>query len=199
MKRSYLLTQILLRLSVTILSLLTPLFLITGTIYASNHETSLNPCPPGSDSALCKTIDLEFASVIGNLIQFIFVIAVVLALGFLVFGGIKWITSGGDKGNVESARGTIIAAIIGLIIVFLAYVILNLVLTFLTGEGIGSLTIPYLADISDSPPANAQTLDQNTNSSITQDSYENSISPSNVSQSHSSPPSPSMTKGGIGY
>ena len=144
MKEDNLLTRFLIRTSISILTILTPLFLFTGTIYASNHETSLDPCPEGSTLAMCQSSDLEFAGVIGNLIQFIFVIAVILALGFLVFGGIKWITSGGDKGNVEAARGTIIAAIIGLIIVFLAYVILNLVLTFLTGEGIDQVTIPTL-------------------------------------------------------
>jgi len=101
-----------------------------------------DPCSADPKPDFC--ISPGIGPVVGFVIQFIFVIAVLLALGFLVYGGIKWITSGGDKSNVETARGTIIAAIIGLIIVFLAYVILNLVLQFLTGGGIGDIEIPSL-------------------------------------------------------
>lgn len=87
--------------------------------------------------------DTTFGTVFGNLINFIFVFAVVLALGFLIFGGIRWITSGGDKAGVESARNTIIAAIVGLVVIVLAYFILNLlVLPFLGFEnGFSDLTV----------------------------------------------------------
>ncbi|MBI2442553.1 MAG: hypothetical protein HYV40_01435 [Candidatus Levybacteria bacterium] len=108
-------------------------------------QESINPCAEGNaDLSLCKTSTLPFGTAFGTIIQFLFVIAVILALGFLVYGGIRWITSGGDKGGVETARNTIIAAIVGLILVFLAYVILNLVLLFLTGKGLGEVTIPNL-------------------------------------------------------
>jgi hypothetical protein len=57
--------------------------------------------------------------------------AIILALGFLVYGGITWITSGGDKTKVESARKTLIYAIVGLAIVFLSFAIIGLVGAFL--------------------------------------------------------------------
>ena len=100
--------------------------------------------PENADLATCKASSLDIGTSLATIIQFLFVVAVILALGFLIYGGIRWITSGGDKAGVETARNTIIAAIIGLIVVFLAYVIINLVLTFLTGNGIGSITIPQL-------------------------------------------------------
>ena len=59
-----------------------------------------------------------------------------LTLVFLIVGGIKWVVSGGDKAKVESARGTIIAAIIGLIIVFLSFFIIQILFNLF---GIGSI------------------------------------------------------------
>ena len=79
----------------------------------------------------------------GFVVTIAFVIAVLIALFFLLWGGIKWITSGGDKTGVEAARNQIIAAIIGLIIVFLSFFILNLVLG-LFGLSLLDLKLPTL-------------------------------------------------------
>ena len=60
-------------------------------------------------------------------------VLIIAALAFffmLILGGIKWITSGGDKGRVESARSQITAALIGLVIVFAAWAILGIVENF---------------------------------------------------------------------
>ena len=96
--------------------------------------TSIDPCINApADSVLfgaCAGKTLGLGQVLGFVIGIAFVLAVLISLFFLVWGGIKWITSGGDKGGVENARNQIIAAIIGLIIVFLAFFILNLVLGF---------------------------------------------------------------------
>lgn len=52
-------------------------------------------------------------------------VAIILALGFLVYGGLNWIMSEGDKTKVESARKTIIYAIIGLMICFLSFFVIQ--------------------------------------------------------------------------
>lgn len=98
----------------------------------------------GQFNRLCALTSGNFGSVIGAAITLLFVIAVIVALGFLVWGGLKWILSGGDKSAVESARNTIVAAIVGLVIVFLSYFILNLVLTFFLGNGLSNLAIPNI-------------------------------------------------------
>lgn len=67
--------------------------------------------------------------VIGNLLNIIFIGVVLIALIFLIYGGIKWITSGGDKAGVEAARNMIVAALVGLVIAFLSYFILQFVFT----------------------------------------------------------------------
>ena len=59
------------------------------------------------------------------------VIAAVLVFFYLIWGGIEWITSGGDKGKTESARNKITSAVIGLIVIASSYAVLTLALNFL--------------------------------------------------------------------
>lgn len=92
---------------------------------------------------LCK-FGLNPSMTIQNIIVFFVVLAVIIALLYLVYGGIKWITSRGEKTEVEAARNHIIAAIVGLIVVFLAVFIVTIVLGVL-GITLGQLEIPKLA------------------------------------------------------
>jgi multisubunit Na+/H+ antiporter MnhB subunit len=50
----------------------------------------------------------------------------------LIIGGIRYTVSAGDSGNVTAAKSTIMYAIIGLIVAFLAFAIVNWVLKALT-------------------------------------------------------------------
>lgn len=81
------------------------------------------------------------------IINLLFTVGIVVAVAFLIYGGIKWILSGGDKSAVEAARNHIIAAIVGLIIVVGAYFIINVVFTLLTGNSFtfSNLCIPSLS------------------------------------------------------
>lgn len=83
-------------------------------------------------------------SVEGMVSGFIKLILVVAGLAFffiLVIGGVKWIISGGDKAHTEGARNQITAALVGLVIVFSAWAILQLINTFF-GVNILELTLP---------------------------------------------------------
>lgn len=62
-----------------------------------------------------------------NIILLTYVIMTLIALLFLIFGGIKYVTSGGDKTKVQGARNTLVYALIGLVIIFLSYFIINLI------------------------------------------------------------------------
>lgn len=64
---------------------------------------------------------------IGFAVQILFIVAGLVAFVYLLLGGIKWITSGGDKGQVEAARNQIIQALIGLVVVFLAWGLIVLI------------------------------------------------------------------------
>lgn len=82
------------------------------------------------------------------LVTLLLVVGIVIAVVFLIYGGIKWILSGGDSKQVEGARNHIVAAIIGLIIVVGAFFILTVVFTIITGSpfDIGKLCIPSLVN-----------------------------------------------------
>ncbi len=140
--------------TIGIISGLTTPFFFAAAVFAqaatpttapgSGVGTAISPCPPGDNpfSKLCSFAKPEsFGQILGTVITIAFIIAVLIALAFLILGGMKWITSGGDKSGVEGARNQIIAAIIGLIIVFLAYFILNLVLG-LFGLSLFDLKLP---------------------------------------------------------
>lgn len=66
---------------------------------------------------------------IAKIINIISVIVAVVAVVMIIFGGFKYITSGGDSGNVTGAKNTILYAIIGLVVVALAQFIVKFVLT----------------------------------------------------------------------
>lgn len=73
-----------------------------------------------------------------NLITLGFIIASIALLFVLLIGGIEWITSGGDKSKVESARGRLTSALIGFLIVGSIFAIISVVENLL---GIDILTI----------------------------------------------------------
>ncbi len=60
-----------------------------------------------------------------------------LVFVFLIWGGIEWLTAGGDKSKTESARQKITNAIIGLAIVAAAFAI-SAILSRFFGVGVGT-------------------------------------------------------------
>lgn len=101
-------------------------------------------CDSGPFQTVCQLTGNRFGSAFGQVITFAFILAIMIALAFLIWGGIKWVTSGGEKAGVEEARNHVIAAVVGLIIVFLSYFIINLIVYFFTGESLNTIQIPQL-------------------------------------------------------
>lgn len=81
--------------------------------------------------------------VVETILKVILVVAAIVSFIYLVIGGIKWITSGGDKEGTQKAQGTITAALIGLVIVFAAWALIRLLESFF-GIKIFTLTIPSI-------------------------------------------------------
>lgn len=70
--------------------------------------------------------DLTIGNIVGWLIGLVFIISSLIFFFILVFGGVKWITSGGDEKKVAAARASITSALVGLAIVFAAWAIMTL-------------------------------------------------------------------------
>lgn len=64
-----------------------------------------------------------------GIINTILILAAVIALGFIVYGGFMYITARGDEQAVEAAKGSITNAVIGLVVLGIAAAIVQFVLT----------------------------------------------------------------------
>src|SRR5690606_17510938 len=107
-----------------------------------------NAIVPGESEAPLVSIGSQ--ATINTVVRWVIIVLVavgiIAALIWLIIGAIKWIVSGGDKEKVATARGQIIAAIIGLVVLLLAVVILNFVMGLLGAGNILDPKIPSLAD-----------------------------------------------------
>ena len=91
----------------------------------SNLDADLNGgCNPGDPSEGTEKIQ----SIVTLIVNIFSVIVGIVAVIMIIYGGFKYITSGGDSGNITSAKNTIIYAIIGLVIVALAQFLVQFVL-----------------------------------------------------------------------
>lgn len=77
------------------------------------------------ESGTADTVNDLIADVINIFSLVVGVVSVIM----IIIGGLKYITSGGESGNITGAKNTILYAIIGLVVVALAQVIVKFVLT----------------------------------------------------------------------
>lgn len=65
--------------------------------------------------------------VFGDLISVVLSLAGVVLFIMLIYGGFKYLTAGGDPKALEGAKGTLSHAILGLIVLVLAFIILKVI------------------------------------------------------------------------
>jgi len=142
---------------------------LLGIIYASfvylfTSVVSFAQAPTATPTPISLAVDdpsgigsIPTQNLFQFIVNFLFAIGFILALIFLIWGGIKWIFTRGDKTKVEEARNHIQAAIVGLIFVIAAFVIINIVVQLLTGRGFESfLNLPTLKGTSVPTPTGTQ-------------------------------------------
>jgi len=56
--------------------------------------------------------------------------AIIVCLFMLILGGFGWMTSEGDKQKVAQARQRLTMSIVGLIVIFLSFMIINIIYVF---------------------------------------------------------------------
>lgn len=77
----------------------------------------------------------------------------ILAVIMIIFSGIRYITAHGDKGQVESAKNTLIYSIVGLVVAIIAYAIVSWVTGLFSsgssaaGSGASSYVLPVVENI----------------------------------------------------
>jgi hypothetical protein len=91
---------------------------------------------PALDSGLQEIRGDEFLSrIIPMLVTLTLIIGTVIFVFMLLMGAVAWITSGGDKAQVESSRSRITHALVGIVILFGVFAIVKVV------EGLFGLSI----------------------------------------------------------
>lgn len=95
--------------------------------YGFSNFTFLTPIDPGSNA-----IDTAGA-LVSNLISDFLIVAAIAAFIYMLLGGFKYITSGGDSGKADEGRKSITNALVGVVIILLSYVVLRFVGTSLFG------------------------------------------------------------------
>jgi hypothetical protein len=71
-------------------------------------------------------------SVFNTIVNILLFLIGAISVIMLIIGGIRYTISAGDSGNVTAAKNTILYAIVGLVVAFLAFAIVNYVLKALT-------------------------------------------------------------------
>lgn len=89
------------------------------------------------DVATFKCLESVFKNVVIALVAFVGIALFVM----LVIGGYGFLLSGGDQKKLEKARGTLTAAIAGVVVIVVAYLILKTISLF-TGVDVTQFIIP---------------------------------------------------------
>lgn len=101
----------------------------------------LGPISVRAATTLAELNPLQTSSlhvVIGRLIRALLGLSGAVALLMFVWGGFLWLTSRGETAQVTKGKDTLKWATIGLVVIFLAYVLVNAIITALTeGTAIG--------------------------------------------------------------
>lgn len=68
--------------------------------------------------------DSQIAAILGT----VYLVAGIVAVIVIIIGGIRYTTSGGDSGGVQSAKNTILYAVVGLVVIIMASAITTFVI-----------------------------------------------------------------------
>ncbi len=71
---------------------------------------------------------------VSSVLNVVFGVIAIVAVIFIIVGGVNYATSQGDAAKIKKGRDAIIAGVVGLIISLLAFAIVNFVLKAMLGE-----------------------------------------------------------------
>ncbi len=121
-----------------------PLAYGQGILPAATGTTT--PSCKGGDTTYCGDYGVnDFVQLAVNISQWILGIVGSLALVMFIYGGLMFLISAGSSDKIAEARKIIVAAAIGLIIVFASYLIIKFVLLSLGLNWRGSIEAPSAA------------------------------------------------------
>lgn len=109
------------------------------TVFAPTHSVvaQLNSDFPCDASSGLRCSETNVTQLFRTIINWALGIAFGVAVIFLIVGGFRYVTAGGNEESVEKGKGSVINALIGIVIIVLSYVIVNVVANLISGSGTG--------------------------------------------------------------
>jgi hypothetical protein len=77
----------------------------------------------------------SFSGIVLMIINWVLILAAALAIIYLVYGGIMYITAGGDAEKATKGRTAVVNAIIGIVIILLAFLLVTWVNSIVNNQG----------------------------------------------------------------
>lgn len=113
--------------------------LIVSLIFPASAMAQGSSFNIGLESQVASRVSIndDLGSFISRVISAIIIMAGIAAFLYMILGGVKWITSGGEKDKITDARDKVTQAIVGLAVVAAAWAIFRLV-DYFFGIGITS-------------------------------------------------------------
>ncbi len=106
--------------------------LFTMPTYATSSTVECPPDLPGREIICGDGGEAELMQVIGNVLNVVYGMVGILSVVMIVIGGVKYMTCQGEPERIQSAKNTILYAIIGLVITLSAFAITAFILSALT-------------------------------------------------------------------
>jgi len=136
-------------------------FLITATWLTTPVLAQRNPSPPPTFEGIRNPVtgnlggntpESREAAQDGSLFLRQFVdlwknainIGAILLIIFYIWGGLEWITAGGDSSKLEKARGKLMQATLGMLILATSFIIIGFISYGLFGESFDILNLEFL-------------------------------------------------------
>ncbi len=111
-----------------------------GLAFFNFANAALVTCGGRPNSAIPKACGIQ--DLIDNIfviVNFLLGIASFVAIAYIVYGGVRMLSALGNEEQIKAAKSTITNAIVGLVIVLLAFVIITSVTSYLTGRSLTDL------------------------------------------------------------
>lgn len=91
------------------------------------HAAITNTAVPGGDSPTKSPT--QFAITVATLWQTLIIVGGLAFILYFLWGGLQWITAGGEKSKIEEARGKITQGLVGLALLAASFVIVKFLQT----------------------------------------------------------------------
>ena len=82
-------------------------------------------CGNGGSSTICDNKNENAESLIGTVVNVLLFLVGSLAVIMIMVSGIFYVISGGDAGKVAKAKNTLLYSVVGLVVAFIAFALVN--------------------------------------------------------------------------